>query len=97
MVPTLIRGAFFTFVGFAALLGGGLTLIASTVGVCAAVGVLLYGLSHLFAYAFGIGFRWGLAIAIWLLLVIPPVGALIHDLRMIRKLGMPENSPTTEP
>jgi hypothetical protein len=96
IVLTLARGAFFTFAGAAALLGGGLALIASTAGVCAAAGVLLYGLAHLFAYAFGIEFRWGLVVACWLLLVVPPVVALVHDLRMIRKLALPETPPTTE-
>jgi hypothetical protein len=93
VVLTLARGVFFTFAGSAALLGGGLALIASTVGVCAVVGVLLYALAHLFGYAFGIGFRWGLVIACWLFLVVPPVGALVHDVRMHRKLALPAKSP----
>ena len=79
---TVARGAFVTFASSAALLAGGLTVIA----VCAAVGVFLYGLAHLFALVFGIGFRWGLVVACWLLLVAPPVGALVHDIRTHRKL-----------
>jgi hypothetical protein len=97
MVLTLVRGGLFTFAGFAGLLGGGLACIAATVGVCAVVGVLLYGAAHLFAYIFGFGFMWGLVIASWLLLVVPPVGALIHDLWMIRLLRLAAGSPTTEP
>jgi hypothetical protein len=97
MVLTLVRGGLFTLAGFAALLGGGLVCIASTVGVCAAVCVLLYGAAHLFAYLFGFGFMWGLVIACWLLLVVPPVGALIHDLWMIRLLRLAAGSPTTKP
>jgi hypothetical protein len=96
-VVTLARGAAFTFACFGALLGGGLACIAATVGVCAVVGVVLYGAAHLFAYLFGFGFMWGLVIACWLLLVVPPVGALIHDLWMIRLLKLEAASPTTEP
>jgi hypothetical protein len=97
MALMLARGGFFTLAGFAALLGGGLACIAATVGVCAVVGVLLYGVAHLFAYLFGFGFMWGLVIACWLLLVVPPVGALIHDLWMIRLLRLAAESPTAEP
>jgi hypothetical protein len=96
MVATLARGAAFTFACFAALLGGGLACIAATVGVCALVGVVLYGAAHLFAFLFGFGFMWGLVIACWLLLVAPPIGALIHDLWMIRLLRLAAGSPTTE-
>jgi hypothetical protein len=96
-VLTLARGAAFTFACFAALLGGGLACIAATVGVCAAVGVLLYGAAHLFAYLFGFGFMWGLVLACWLLLVVPPLGALIHDLWMLRLLRLAAGSPTPEP
>jgi hypothetical protein len=96
MVAALARGAAFIFACFAALLGGGLACIAATVGVCALVGVVLYGAAHLFAYLFGFGFMWGLVIACWLLLVVPPIGALIHDLWMIRLLRLASGSPTTE-
>lgn len=91
----LVRGIFLVFASFAALLGGGLACIAATVGVCAGVGVLLYGAAHLFVYVFGFGFIWGLVIACWLLLVVPPVVALIHDLWMIRVLRL-SATPTTE-
>lgn len=90
IVLTVARGAFITFASSAALLAGGLSVIA----VCAAVGILLYSLAHLFAYLFGIEFRWGLVIACWLLLVVPPIGALVHDLRMHRKLGLRQKTPT---
>ena len=97
IVVSLARGAAFTLACFAALLGGGLACIAATVGVCAVVGVLLYGAAHLFAYVFGFGFMWGLVIACWLLLVVPPVAALIQDLWMIRLLRLAAGSGTTEP
>jgi hypothetical protein len=90
IVLAVARGAFITFAASAALVACGLTLVA----VCAAVGVLLYGLAHLFAFGFGIEFRWGLVIACWLLLVVPPVWALTHDLRMHRRLAVLEKSPT---
>jgi hypothetical protein len=85
------------FAGCAALVGGGVTLVAATVGVCAAAGLVLYEFAHLFAYAFGVSFRWGLVSACGLLLVGLPVGALIHDVRMIRRLALPEESATEEP
>jgi hypothetical protein len=96
MVLTLAKGAAFAAGGFAALLGGGLVCIASTVGVCAAVCVLLYGAGHLFAYVFGVGFMWGLVTACWLLLVAPIVGALVHDVWMIRRLAVAKGSLTSE-
>jgi hypothetical protein len=58
MAATLARGALLVFAGFAALVGGGVTLVAATVGVCAAAGLVLYEFAHLFAYAFGVSFRW---------------------------------------
>jgi hypothetical protein len=91
---TVAKGAAFAVAGFAGLLGGGLACIASTVGVCAAVCVLLYGTGHLLAYLFGFGFMWGLVIACWLLLVAPVVGALVHDLWMIRRLATAQGSLT---
>jgi hypothetical protein len=96
-VLTFARGVFFVFACVAVLLGGALTLIASTVGVCAVVGVLLYGVVHLFAYFFGISFRWGLVSACGLLFVGVTVGALINDLRMIRRLALPRVGPAAEP
>jgi hypothetical protein len=94
---TVARGAAFTFAGFAARLGGGVACIAATVGVCAAVSFALYGAARLFAYLFGFGFRWGLVTASWLLLVVPPVGALIQDIRMRRRLALPKGSLTAAP
>ena len=85
MVLSLARGAFISFASSAALLVGVLVIVA----VCGAAGVVLYGLAHLFAFVFGIGFRWGLVVACWLVLVSPPLGALAHDLRMHRKLMPP--------
>lgn len=92
IVLTFIRGAFVPFVSSAAVMASGLAIIT----VCAAVGLVLYGLADLFAFAFGIGFRWGLVIACWLLLVVPPVGALVHDWRTHRRLALPKSSPTRE-
>jgi hypothetical protein len=94
-VLTVAKGAAFAVAGFAALLGGGLVCIASTVGLCAAVCVLLYGAGHLFAYVFGFGFMWGLVTACWLLLG-PVIGALVHDLWMIRRLAAANGSLTSE-
>jgi hypothetical protein len=96
MVLAVARGAAFAVAGFAALLGGGLVCIVSTVGVCAAVCVLLYGAGHLFAYAFGFGFMWGLVTACWLLLVPPVAGALAPDVWMIRRLAAANGSLTSE-
>jgi hypothetical protein len=93
---TVAQGAAFVVAGFAALLGGGLVCIASTVGVCAAACVLLYGTGHLLAYVFGFGLMWGLVIACWFLLVAPVVGALVHDLWMIRRLAEAKVSLTSE-
>jgi hypothetical protein len=90
------KGAVFTVAGFAALLGGGLMCIASTVGVCAALGLLLYAAAHFFAYLFGFGFIWGLVTACWLLLVAPVLGALVHDVWMIRRLALAKDSLITE-
>jgi hypothetical protein len=87
VVRAFARGAFFVFACVAVLLGSALTLIASTVGVCAAVGFLLYGLAHLVAYVFGVSFRWGLVSACGLLFLGVTGGALINDLWMIRKLS----------
>jgi hypothetical protein len=64
-----VHVALWTLAGCIALVGGGLAGIASTVGVCAAVGVLLYGAAHLLGFIFGFGFMWGLVIACWILLV----------------------------
>ena len=97
MVPTLARGVVFVVACFAALGGGAAILIAATVGACAAVGVLLYGVAHLFVYLFGISFRWGLVSACWLLFLGPIVGVLIHDLRMIHKLALLEALAPKEP
>jgi hypothetical protein len=97
MVLTVSKGAPFAVAGFAALLGGGLVCIASTVDVCAAVCLLLYGAGHLFAYLFGFGFMWGLVTACWLLLVAPVVGALVHDLWVIRRLAAANGSLTSGP
>jgi hypothetical protein len=96
MVLTVAKGTAFAVAGFAALLGGGLVCIASTVGVCGAVCVLLYGAGHLFVYVFGFGFMWGLVTACWLLLVAPVVGALVHDVWMIRRLAAAQGSLTSE-
>jgi hypothetical protein len=96
MVLMVAKGAAFVIAGFAALLGGGLVCIASTVGLCAAVCVLLYGTGHLLAYVFGFGFTWGLVIACWFLLVAPVVGALAHDVWMIRRLAVAKVSLTSE-
>jgi hypothetical protein len=96
MVLTVAKGAAFAIAGVAALLGGGLVCIASTVGLCAAVCVLLYGAGHLFAYVFGFGFIWGLVTACWLLLVAPVAGALVHDVWMIRRLAAVKASLTSE-
>jgi hypothetical protein len=96
MLLTVTKGALVAVAGFGALLGGGIVCIASTVGVCAVVCVLLYGAAHLFAYVFGFGFMWGLVAACWLLLVAPVVGALVHDLWMIRRLASARASLTIE-
>jgi hypothetical protein len=96
MVLSAARGAIFAVAGLAGLLGGALACIAATVGVCAAVCVLLYGAAHLFAYVFGFGFMWGLVTACWVLLVAPVVGALAHDVWMIRRLELAKDSLTSE-
>jgi hypothetical protein len=96
-VATLARGALFVCASLGALVGGGITLIAATVGVCAAGGLVLYEVARLFAYAFSVSFRWGLVCVCGLLLVGLPLGALIHDVRMIRRLTSPEVSPTRDP
>jgi hypothetical protein len=96
-VMTLARGIFFVFGAFALLLGGGLTLIAATVGVCAAAGLLLYGVAHLFVYLFGVSFRWGLVSTCGLLFLGLIGSALIHDLRVVRRLALPKASPPQAP
>ena len=50
---TLARGMFFVFASFGLLLGGGIILVAATVGVCAAGVDILYGAAHVFADLFG--------------------------------------------
>jgi hypothetical protein len=96
MIVSLARGAVYTIGGLGALLAGGLACIAATVGVCAAVGLLLYGAAHLFAYLIGFDFIWGLVTACWLLLMAPVVGALAHDVWMIRRLATLNGSATTD-
>jgi hypothetical protein len=96
-VLALARGALFVLACVAVLLSGALTLIAATVGVCAVIGVLLYGVAHLFAYCFGISLRWGLVSACGLLFVGVTAGALINDLRMIRRLALSRVGPADEP
>jgi hypothetical protein len=79
MALTVVKGAAFVVAGFAALLGGGLACIASIVGVCAAVCVLLYGTGYLLAYSSASGScgdSWSPA---GFLLVAPVVGALAHE------------------
>jgi hypothetical protein len=96
-VFVLSRRLLFVLAGAVALLGGGLTLIAATVGVCAAVGVALYGVAQLFAHLFGISVRWGLVSAVGLLFLGVTAGALIHDLWAIRALALAKVAPTEDP
>jgi hypothetical protein len=82
---------------FAALVGGGILLLAAIVGTSAAVGVLLYGVAHLFMYLFGLSFRWGLVTSCGLLFVGCSVGGLIHDIRLTVTLPEPAERQTTLP
>ena len=68
---------FFVFASFGLLLGGGIILVAATVGICAAGLVILYAVAHLFADLFGISFRWGLVTSCGLLFLGCAVGG--HD------------------
>jgi hypothetical protein len=91
-VGKVLVGAFVSFATSAALFACLLAFLA----LCAAVGFVLYGSAHLFAYAFGIEFRWGLVIACWLLLVGVPLAAVVHDWRTHRMLGLQGSAPASK-
>jgi hypothetical protein len=79
---TLARAMFFLFASFGLLLGGGIILVAATVGVCAAGLAIVYGAAHLFADLLGFSFRWGLVTSCGLLFLGCAVGGMIHDIRL---------------
>jgi len=56
----------------------------------AGVGLLVF-VAHLFAFLFGIDFRWGLVTACALLVAVCAVGGLVHDLRL--EVSAPEPPP----
>jgi hypothetical protein len=82
---------------FLALVGGGILLLVAIVGTSAAVGVLLYGVAHLFMYLFGLSFRWGLVSSCGLLFVGCAAGGVIHDIRLTVMPPEPAERQTTLP
>jgi hypothetical protein len=97
MAIALTRGMFFVVASLALLLGGGITLIVATVGVCAAVGVILYEVAHLFAHLFGFSFRWGLVASCGLLFLGCAMGGMIHDIRLESVPPQPAERETALP
>ena len=92
---TLARGMFFVFASFGLLLGGGIILVAATVGVCAAGVAVLYGAAHLFADLFGFSLAWGLVTSCGLLFLGCAVGGMIHDIRLKAMPPQPAERQTT--
>jgi hypothetical protein len=78
-------------VSFVLLVGGGVLLVTFLVGSTAAgVGLLVY-IAHLFAFLFGVEFRWGLVTACALLVAVCATAGLVHDLRL--EISAPEPPP----
>ena len=92
---TLARAMFLVFASFGLLLGGGIILVAATVGVCAAVLAIVYGAANLFADRLGFSFRWGLVTSCGLLFVGCAVGGIIHDIRLKAMPPQPAERQTT--
>jgi len=97
LTMTLARGMFFLFASFGLLLGGGIILVAATVGVCAAGVAILYGAAHIFADLFGFSIAWGLVTSCGLLFLGCASGGMIHDIRVKAMPPQPAERQTTKP
>jgi hypothetical protein len=92
---TLARVMFLAFASFGLLLGGGVILVAATVGVCAVGLAIVYGAARLFANVLGLPFRWGLVTSCGLLFFGCAVGGMIHDIRLKAMPPQPAERQTT--
>ena len=92
---TLARAMFCVFASFGLLLGGGIILVAATVGACAAGLAIVYGTARLFADLLGFSFRWGLVTSCGLLFLGCAVGGMIHDIRLKAMPPQPAERQTT--
>ena len=96
LTMTLAKGMFFVFATFGLLLGGGIILVAATVGVCAAGVAILYGGAHVFADLFGFSIAWGLVASCGLLFLGCAAGGMIHDIRLKAMPPQPAERQTTK-